>query len=157
MEAARFQRSGTAPGGRPGDYFECRGLFVVITFNGINKPRESGGRKTMMKPPSSSRHQPDSVPEELAAVLLAKTSADFDALFRAVYSRLLARNEAGEGEEKLRLRVREKLQVLVAQGLVRKNGDSYAGVRAVLRARPSQRAVAKVIAPQRHGSILHPE
>jgi len=111
----------------------------------------------MMKPPSSSRHQPDSVPEELAAVLLAKTSADFDALFRAVYSRLLARNEAGEGEEKLRLRVREKLQVLVAQGLVRKNGDSYAGVRAVLRARPSQRAVAKVIAPQRHGSILHPE
>lgn len=50
---------------------------------------------------------------------------DFSELFAVVHQRLRARGVSGGGEEMLRLRVYEKLQALVARGLVKKAGKTY--------------------------------
>jgi hypothetical protein len=75
-----------------------------------------------------SRRGPDRVTEELATVLSKKASFEFKALFTIVHANLRARNAASGGEEMLRLRAYEKLQTLVQQGMVKKNGKEYAGV-----------------------------
>jgi hypothetical protein len=67
---------------------------------------------------SFSRRMPDSVTEELVAVLSSKTSFEFKPLFDVILLNLRARNAASGGEEMLRLRVYEKLQGLVNQGAV---------------------------------------
>ena len=54
------------------------------------------------------------------AALLEKNSYDFSELFAAVHEKLKARNTAGGGKEMLRLRIYEKLHILVAQGLVKR-------------------------------------
>ncbi len=75
-----------------------------------------------------SRKGPDRVAEELAAVLSKKTSYEFKALFLIVHANLRERKAAGGGEDMLRLRAYEKLQVFVRAGYVKKTGKEYQGV-----------------------------
>lgn len=75
-----------------------------------------------------SRRLPDLVTEELAAALSSRTTFDFKGLFEVVYEKLRARNAASGGEEMLRLRSYEKLQNLVARGMVKKDGKKYKGI-----------------------------
>jgi hypothetical protein len=79
-----------------------------------------------------SRRGPDNVAEEVARVLSQQTAYEFKALFLEVQANLKARNIAGGGEEMLRLRAYEKLQNLVAAGIVNKRGKEYRGVPAAL-------------------------
>ena len=81
-----------------------------------------------------SRRVPDLVTEELVSVLSSKSSFEFKQLFEVVHENLRARNAASGGEEMLRLRAYEKLQNLVARGLVRKNGKKYKGLVSALAA-----------------------
>jgi hypothetical protein len=74
-----------------------------------------------------SRRLPDLVTEELVSVLSQKKSFEFKQLFEVVHENLRQRNAASGGEEMLRLRAYEKLQNLVARGVVKKNGKSYKG------------------------------
>ena len=79
-----------------------------------------------------SRRGPDRVAEELAAVLSKKAPFEFKALFDIVHANLRERNQAGGGEEMLRLRAYEKLQNLVRAGIVKKVGKEYRGDAAAL-------------------------
>jgi hypothetical protein len=81
-----------------------------------------------------SRRVPDLVTEELVSVLSSKSSFEFKQLFEVVHENLRARNAASGGEEMLRLRAYEKLQNLVARGLVKKNGKKYKGLVSALAA-----------------------
>jgi hypothetical protein len=99
----------------------------------------------------------DFVSEEMVTALLKKTSYDFNELFEAIHTRLRARNATGSGKEMLRLRVYEKLQILVAQGLVKKDVKVYTGVRAGLQVRMAEMAAAKARIEQRRGTMLHAE
>ena len=74
------------------------------------------------------RRGPDNLTEELAVVLSMKAAYEFKALFTIIHENLRARNAANGGEEMLRLRVYEKLQNLVGQGIVKKTGKKYQGV-----------------------------
>ena len=75
---------------------------------------------------------PDTVTEELVAVLSSKASFEFKPLFDLILLNLRERNAASGGEEMLRLRVYEKLQGLVHRGAVNRtvNGitKKYRGV-----------------------------
>jgi len=82
---------------------------------------------------SFSRRGPDNITEELAQVLSDHKSHEFKALFLLLHSGLKARNAAGGGEEMLRLRAYEKLQILVANGQVKKNGKKYKAVPGAMR------------------------
>ena len=75
-----------------------------------------------------SRRLPDLVTEELAAVLSSRSSYEFKELFEVVHLNLRNRNAASGGEEMLRLRAYEKLQNLVARGMVKKDGKKYKGI-----------------------------
>lgn len=75
-----------------------------------------------------SRRLPDLVTEELAAVLSTRSSYEFKELFDIVHVNLRARNAASGGEEMLRLRAYEKLQNLVARGMVKKEAKKYKGI-----------------------------
>jgi hypothetical protein len=103
------------------------------------------------------RHRKDHASEELMAVLLARPTYVFNELFQAVHENLRARNAAGCGEEMLRLRVYEKLQVLVTQGLVEKIDKKYSAVRGSLLARATELAHVKAAWQQRHGAVLSVE
>ena len=67
---------------------------------------------------SFTRRAPDTITEELVAVLSSKASFEFKPLFDIILLNLRERNLASGGEEMLRLRVYEKLQGLVGQGAV---------------------------------------
>lgn len=88
----------------------------------------------MQKKNGFSRRLPDLVTEELVAALSRKTSYEFKQLFDVVHENLRARNAASGGEEMLRLRAYEKLQNLVARGVVRKNGKKYKGLTSAIAA-----------------------
>lgn len=75
-----------------------------------------------------SRRLPDLVTEELASVLSSKGQYEFKELFDVVHENLRNRNAASGGEEMLRLRAYEKLQNLVARGMVKKDGKKYKGI-----------------------------
>ncbi len=79
-----------------------------------------------------SRRVPDRVVEELATVLTSKSAYEFKALFERVHANLKARNAASGGEEMLRLRAYEKLQMLVDAGIVERSGKEYRGVKGKL-------------------------
>lgn len=81
-----------------------------------------------------SRRLPDLVTEELMAVLSKRSSYEFHQLFDIVHENLRNRNAASGGEEMLRLRAYEKLQHLVARGLVTKTAKKYRGRAAALAA-----------------------
>jgi hypothetical protein len=85
-----------------------------------------------------SRRLPDLVTEELVAVLSQRKSFEFKQLFEIVHENLRQRNAASGGEEMLRLRAYEKLQNLVARGVVKKNGKSYKGDSSALAAMAAQ-------------------
>src|SRR5215204_1507586 len=87
-----------------------------------------------------SRRLPDLVTEELAAVLSSKTTYEFKELFEVVHVNLRNRNAASGGEEMLRLRAYEKLQNLVARGMVKKDGKKYKGI-------PKQLATLQTVPP----------
>ena len=69
---------------------------------------------------SFSRKGPDVLSEEMAVVMCGKSPFEFKALFTTVYANLRARKLANGGEEMLRLRVYEKLQNFVSNGMVTK-------------------------------------
>ncbi len=79
-----------------------------------------------------SHRRPDHVAVELARVLSEGEAFEFKPLFLIIHAKLKARNAAGGGEEMLRLRSYEKLQILVAGGIVTKMGKQYRGVAAEL-------------------------
>jgi hypothetical protein len=87
-----------------------------------------------------SRRLPDLVTEELVAVLSQRKSFEFKQLFEIVHENLRQRNAASGGEEMLRLRAYEKLQNLVARGVVKKTGKSYKGDSSALAAMAAQNA-----------------
>ena len=88
-----------------------------------------------------SRRLPDLVTEELVAVLSKKSTFEFKQIFEIVHENLRARNAASGGEEMLRLRAYEKLQNLVARGMVRKNGKKYKGLSSALAAAAAEASV----------------
>ena len=88
-----------------------------------------------------SRRLPDLVTEELASVLSSRTTYEFKDLFDVVHVNLKARNAASGGEEMLRLRAYEKLQNLVARGMVKKDAKKYKGI-------PKQLATLEVFVPR---------
>ena len=87
-----------------------------------------------------SRRLPDLVTEELASVLSSKSTYEFKELFDVVHENLRNRNAASGGEEMLRLRAYEKLQNLVARGMVKKDGKKYKGI-------PKQLATLQTVPP----------
>ena len=87
-----------------------------------------------------SRRLPDLVTEELAAVLSSRSTYEFKELFEVVHANLRSRNAASGGEEMLRLRAYEKLQNLVARGMVKKDGKKYKGI-------PKQLATLQTVPP----------
>ena len=90
---------------------------------------------------------PDTITEELVAVLSSKATFEFKALFEIVFSKLRERNAVSGGEEMLRLRAYEKLQGLVSQGAVNRtvNGATkkYKGVAARLLVLKSEMKVTR--------------
>jgi len=109
---------------------------------------------------SFSRRMPDNITEELVAVLSSRASFEFKPLFDIILLNLRERNAASGGEEMLRLRAYEKLQILVSQGVVNRTvkgiTKKYKGISArllvlsaemkVLRADWDQRLLAKAAA-----------
>jgi hypothetical protein len=107
-----------------------------------------------------SRRAPDTITEELVAVLSSRASFEFKPLFDILLVNLRERNAASGGEEMLRLRSYEKLQGLVSQGAVDRKvkgiTKKYKGVPArmtaltaemkVLRADWNERALARAAA-----------
>src|SRR6516165_5035638 len=89
-----------------------------------------------------SRRLPDLVTEELASVLSSKSQYEFKELFDVVHENLRNRNAASGGEEMLRLRAYEKLQNLVARGMVKKDGKKYKGLASLAALQPVVPAVA---------------
>jgi hypothetical protein len=85
-----------------------------------------------MSKPTFSRRAPDTITEELVAVLSSKASFEFKSLFDVIFLNLRERNVASGGEEMLRLRAYEKLQNLVQRGMVKKNGKKYRGLASAL-------------------------
>jgi len=98
----------------------------------------------MRKYSSHFQHKTDAMSEEMVAAMLSEETFDFHALFRVVHQALRGRNAAAGGEETLRLRVYEKLQNFVKQGLVQKKGKQYAGVVSALHSRSIEMAAARV-------------
>ena len=109
---------------------------------------------------SFTRRAPDNITEELVAVLSSRASFEFKPLFDIILLNLRERNAASGGEEMLRLRAYEKLQILVSQGVVNRTvkgiTKKYKGISArllvlsaemkVLRADWDQRLLAKAAA-----------
>lgn len=77
------------------------------------------------------RRAPDVVLVELATALAEPGAYEFKPLFMVIYASLRARKLVSGGEEMLRLRTYEKLQMLVSQGMVKKTvtgtGKLYSG------------------------------
>src|SRR2546427_10153613 len=73
---------------------------------------------------SFTRRMPDHVTEQLVAVLSSGASFEFKPLFDIILLKLRERNAASGGEEKLRLRVYEKLQGLVGEGAGNRTGTA---------------------------------
>src|ERR1700745_2878285 len=92
-----------------------------------------------------SRRLPDLVTEELVSVLSQKKSFEFKQLFEVVHENLRQRNAASGGEEMPRLRACQKLQNLVARGVVKKNGKSYKGDSSALAAMAAQNTAPAVV------------
>ena len=100
----------------------------------------------IQKKTAFSRRLPDLVTEELVSVLSRKSSFEFKQLFDIVHENLRARNAASGGEDMLRLRAYEKLQNLVARGMVKKTGKKYRGQAALATMQPVVPAIPAVTA-----------
>jgi len=82
---------------------------------------------TMKKRLIMRRGGPDLLMEELVGALSGNSIYEFKPLFSLVYGNLQARSAAHGGEDMLRLRLYEKLQLLVQNGSVEKAGKNYRG------------------------------
>ena len=111
----------------------------------------------MNKRKAQFRPAQDFVSEEMVAALLKDASYDFNQLFEVVHAHLRARSAAGSGKEMLRLRMYEKLNIMVAQGLVKKEEKRYTGVVDALQTRHAEMAAAKARLAQRRGAMMHIE
>jgi len=111
----------------------------------------------MIKRKTYVRSAQDFVSEEMVTALLDRPSYTFNELFDAIHEKLRARNAAGGGKEMLRLRVYEKLHILVAQGLVKKVDKKFSAVRKGLRVRAAEMAAAKARFQERRSTMLHLE
>jgi hypothetical protein len=81
----------------------------------------------------------DHVADELVNVLSADEAYEFKALFLKVFEALKLRNAVSGGEEMLRLRCYEKLQGMLRDGLVKKNGKTYRGQKGLEQASTANR------------------
>ena len=77
----------------------------------------------------------DRIAEELMITLVMRKWFEFKPLFLLIHGALRERRAAHGGEEMLRLRVYDKLQEMVTEGLVEKAGKLYRGRLAPLAAR----------------------
>jgi len=89
----------------------------------------------------------------MTEALFKRESYDFNELYESVYAKLRARKAASGGEEMLRLRLYEKLQMLVAQGLVRREQKRYSAIRRALRAHLTAIAAANAKFMRRRDAI----
>ncbi len=110
----------------------------------------------MTKQRFSPNYRPDLVSEELLAALTSKRTFEFNELFLEVYAKLQARNATSGGEEMLRLRLYEKLQNLVSQGVAKKTAKKYQGVLAAVRARTADVDAARTKAAERKAASAVP-
>jgi len=95
------------------------------------------------------RHGKDNAAAELIAALLQQPTYLFSELFHAVHERLKARKVSNVGEDMLRLRVYEKLQAFVAEGLVNKSEKRYSGLQPALLARVDEMAHSRALQEER--------
>jgi hypothetical protein len=103
----------------------------------------------MNKQSSQIRRRKDYASEELVAALLARPTYTFGDVFQVVNERLKARKVSSVGEEMLRLRVYERLQTFVSQGLVKKAGQEYTAVRSAVQALAAQMEATKAYKEKR--------
>lgn len=91
-------------------------LFWKIEMN-VNRSNRNG------------RKMQDGVTDEIVSVLVEfeqeREVWPFNELFEIVFVRLKEKNTASGGEEMLKLRVYEKLQILGSLGAVKKQGRDY--------------------------------
>ncbi len=99
---------------------------------------------------SFSRRFPDVITEELVALLSGKTAFGFLPLFDILFIKLRARKAASGGQDLLRLRVYEKLQILVHDGRVEKKvtklGKKYRGLASLAGALPVAGSITSPLA-----------
>lgn len=88
----------------------------------------------------------DHVSDELVNILSEDEAYEFKALFTKVFEALKLRNAVSGGEEMLRLRCYEKLQGMMRDGLVKKTGKSYRGLKGLERASSASRMERAVAA-----------
>jgi hypothetical protein len=124
-------------------FFPLSKRSAVISVRANNFVCYIGCSMAIQKKNAFSRRLPDLVTEELVAVLSQRKSFEFKQLFEIVHENLRQRNAASGGEEMLRLRAYEKLQNLVARGVVKKNGKSYKGDSSALAAMAAQNTAAQ--------------
>lgn len=140
----------------------CPGECRIV--NGINHQRSIIASAVIRRTPQqlmtkrkfSPNYRPDLVSEELLAALGTKRIFEFNELFLEVYAKLQARNATSGGEEMLRLRLYEKLQNLVGQGVAKKTGKKYQGVLAAVRARCADVDAARTKAAERKAAAAVP-
>ena len=88
----------------------------------------------------------DHVTDELVNALSVDDSYEFKALFVKVFEALKRRNAVSGGEEMLRLRCYEKLQGMLRDGLVKKNGKTYRGLKGIEQASTASRVKRAALA-----------
>ena len=107
----------------------------------------------MNKQSSQIRRRKDYASEELIAALLAKSTYTFGEVFQVVNESLKARKVSAVGEDMLRLRVYERLQTFVSQGLVKKAGQEYTPVRSALQALAAEMEATKAYQEKRKQEV----
>jgi hypothetical protein len=88
------------------------------------------------------RQRKDYVADELVRALQAKPTYKFNELFQTVFDALRKRGVSNVGEDMLRLRLYERLQTFVGQGLVKKVDKEYSGVQSAVSIRAAEMAEA---------------
>lgn len=91
------------------------------------------------KKTAMSRRLVDHVQDELVNALSEDASFEFKEIFARVFEGLKRKNAVSGGEEMLRLRCYEKLQQLMRDGLVKKNGKSYRALKGIERTTTASR------------------
>jgi hypothetical protein len=109
----------------------------------------------MIKRTTFLRHKPDIVAEALVEALVEDVSYDFNEIFVLVHEKLRERKFGG-GEEMLRLRLYEKLQILVRQGIVNRTGKKYQAVAEKLKTRRKEVAAEKLAAASKTQAPILP-
>ena len=107
----------------------------------------------MTKHSSQIRRRKDYASEELVAALLSMPTFTFGEVFQTVNESLKARKVSSVGEDMLRLRVYERLQTFVGQGLVKKAGQEYTTVRSAVQALAAEMEATKAYQERRKQEV----